>query len=107
MSGSIWPIEYFLARERTKNATRFLREGSLDLNPALAWVDIVWDHWLNGSTDPTMSLVLNGNATYIAVYNQLYPADCQSNSTITPVSDAYYTVEFLKHGTAYASHFHL
>jgi hypothetical protein len=51
-------------------------------------VDIVWSHWLNGSTDVNRTVDLSGNVTYVAIYDQLYPANCPSNSTTTAISNS-------------------
>jgi hypothetical protein len=48
-------------------------------NGTLPVVDIVWSHWLNGSsTNTSMIVPLEGNVTYVAVYNQVYPANCSN-----------------------------
>jgi hypothetical protein len=40
-------------------------------------VEIEWSNWLNGSsTDPSLVVGLNSNVTYVAIYNQVYPANC-------------------------------
>ncbi len=59
-------------------------------------VENVWSHWENGSsTNPTMSITLNGNATLIAIYNQVSPPSCgdstsaPSNSTVHMTPEAF------------------
>lgn len=53
-------------------------------NGTIPTVDIVWSHWLNGSsTDSNLTVSLNSNVTYVAVYNQIYPASCSSANSTT------------------------